>query len=285
MPNAQRGPRPFFLMPNAQRGPRPETRDPRPESGESPSEIEWRLTCCYGIKSRKEGPLCVSSSLQRVVDACCLLLKEGKKSRNRMASRNHSRRHAFFFLIVPHMILLLSIAVAWNQERLPSNVRWQKMRPLLQQRTQTPPSAKDCILFATNEDGRETVPKATIYKDDCFGFTTFVAGIAVQDYVFTGIFAALSLIGDILTRVGILPPDPKRPYIVDRKVPGAVALLTLLFRYLIADFVFDVETFQSVDFDADLARNVQLAFCIFSAVTAFLDIRWRDRFDYPNDPV
>lgn len=64
-----------------------------------------------------------------------------------------------------------------------------------------------------------------------------------------------------------------------------MALLTLLFRYLIADFVFDVETFQSVDFDADLARNVQLAFCIFSAVTAFLDIRWRDRFDYPNDPV
>ena len=181
-----------------------------------------------------------------------------------MASRNRNGRDAIVSIIVVAIIILLPpCAVAWNQERLPSNVRLVKASPLLQKRIHIPTSTTDCILSATNGNGREPAPKATIYKDDCFGFTTFVAGIAVQDYVFTGIFTALSLMGDTLTRVGVLPPDPKRPYIVDRKVPGAVAILTLLVRYDIVDSVVDADSFYSGDFDADLARNVQLLFCIF----------------------
>ena len=139
-------------------------------------------------------------------------------------------------------------------------------------------------LFVIDGDGAEA-SKLTIYKDDCFGFTTFVAGFAVQDYLFTGIFVTLSLIGDILTRIEILPPDPKRPYIVDRRVPGAIAVLTLFLRYVIADLILDVESLSPGDMDTELARNVQVAFCIFSFITAFLDLRWRDRFDYPDDPV
>ena len=88
-----------------------------------------------------------------------------------------------------------------------------------------------------------------------------------------------------LTRIEILPPDPKRPYIIDRRVPGVVAILTLFLRYGIAASIVDVESLSTGDMDADLARNVQVSFCIFSFVTAFLDIRWRDRFDYPGDPV
>ena len=95
-------------------------------------------------------------------------------------------------------------------------------------------------LFANNGDDAETTKKAAIYKDDCFGFTTFVAGIAVQDYLFTLIFVALSLFGDVLTRIEILPPDPKKPYIVDRRVPGVVGILTLVLRYAIADSVVDM---------------------------------------------
>ena len=140
-------------------------------------------------------------------------------------------------------------------------------------------------LFAIDGDKAETTSKTTIYKDDCFGFTTFVAGIAVQDYLFTGIFVTLSLIGDILTRIEILPPDPKRTYIVDRRVPGVIAVLTLFLRYVIADLILDVESLSPGDMDTELARNVQVAFCIFSFITAFLDLRWRDRFDYPDDPV
>ena len=141
-------------------------------------------------------------------------------------------------------------------------------------------------LFASNDgDGAETTSKAAIYKDDCFGFTTFVAGIAVQDYLFTLIFVALSLFGDILTRIEILSPDPKRPYIVDRRVPGVVGIVTLFLRYAVGDSVVDAQLLSGGDLDAELARTVQVAFCVFSFVTAFLDIRWRDRFDYPDDPV
>ena len=52
-------------------------------------------------------------------------------------------------------------------------------------------------LFATNGDDAEATSKTTIYKDDCFGFTTFVAGVAVKDYLFTLIFVTLSLCGDV----------------------------------------------------------------------------------------
>ena len=150
----------------------------------------------------------------------------------------------------------------------------------------TPHQGRQALSATSKEDQNNGAFVATIYKDDCFGFTTFVAGFAVQDYLFTGIFVALSLLGDILTRVGALPPDPKRPSIVDRRVPGTVALLTLFLRYVAADWLVDVEAFVGDDMDAiGLARNVQLAFCIFSFVTAFLDVRWRDRFDYPDDPV
>lgn len=140
-------------------------------------------------------------------------------------------------------------------------------------------------LFATNGDDAEATSNTTIYKDDCFGVATFVAGVAVQDYLFTLIFVTLSLFGDVLTRIEILPPDPKRPYNVDRRVPGVVAILTLFLRYGIVASNVDVESLSTGDMDADLARNVQVSFCIFSFVTAFLDIRWRDRFDYPGDPV
>lgn len=151
--------------------------------------------------------------------------------------------------------------------------------------TSTTNTFPDPLFASDNGDDADTTSKAAIYKDDSFGFTTFVAGIAVQDYLFTGIFVTLSLFGDIFTRIGILPPDPKRPYIVDRRVPGVVGILTLFLRYTIAESVVDVPSLLPGDMDAELARTLQYAFCIFSCVTAFLDIRWRDQFDYPDDPV
>jgi hypothetical protein len=126
---------------------------------------------------------------------------------------------------------------------------------------------------------------STIYKDDCFGFTSFIAGFAVQDFTFTGIFVSLSLLADVLTRVGLLPPDPKRPEIVDRRVPGAIAILTLGLSFSIDSTAVDVESSALVvNFSGfNLAQSVQLVICSFSAITAFGDIRWRDRFDYPSE--
>jgi hypothetical protein len=122
----------------------------------------------------------------------------------------------------------------------------------------------------------------TVYKDDCFGFTTFLAGIGSRDATFVGIFVVLSLTADFGTRLGWLPPDTKRPSIVDRKVPGAVAGLTLALTPLLTPFASSI---LSVDIPepAPAARTLQLAVCSFSMITAFWDIRWRDRFDYPED--
>ena len=123
----------------------------------------------------------------------------------------------------------------------------------------------------------------TIYKDDCFGFISFPVGIGCQDVVFVGIFVFVSLFSDFLTRLGLLPPDPKRPKIVGRRVPGVVAAITLASTSLISSLgVID-------NFDIDIpepspnARTIEVAICSFSIMTAFLDIRWRDRFDYPEE--
>mmetsp|Transcript_5454 Transcript_5454/g.11960 ORF Transcript_5454/g.11960 Transcript_5454/m.11960 type:complete len:236 (-) Transcript_5454:56-763(-) len=126
---------------------------------------------------------------------------------------------------------------------------------------------------------------STIYKDDCFGFITFIGGIAVQDFTFTGIFASLSLLADVLVRLGFLPPDSKRLDIVDRKVPGVIAILTLLLNnfFGLTLAASGSSSISSTTTDDNLAWKVQLAICSFSIVTAFFDIRWRDRFDYPED--
>jgi len=95
--------------------------------------------------------------------------------------------------------------------------------------------------------------------------------------VYTGTFVVLSLVADILTQLDTLPPDPKRPGIVDRKVPGVIAILTLIITYLyysLGDGEYNT---------SELAQKVQLGICSFSAIPAFLDIRWRDRFDYGPD--
>ena len=120
-----------------------------------------------------------------------------------------------------------------------------------------------------------------VYKDDSFGLTFFLAGVAVRDVLFTGIFCTFSLIADVLTRSGVLPPDPKNPRVVDRKVPGVIVGLTLLLtsnpdlsNQLLANFL--GEPLPPAD---PSARTVQLAIGAFSMITAFLDIRWRDRFD------
>jgi len=135
-----------------------------------------------------------------------------------------------------------------------------------------------------DSEGSNVSTTNTIYKDDCFGFTSFIAGVAVQDFTFAGIFVSLSLLADVLTRVGVLPPDSKRREIVDRKVPGVIAILTLMLNALVGPMVSSDATssFSGID-EMDLGTKVQLAICSFSIVTAFFDIRWRDRFDYPED--
>jgi len=108
----------------------------------------------------------------------------------------------------------------------------------------------------------------------------------VQDFTFTGIFASLSLFADVLVRLGLLPPDSKRPDIVDRKVPGVIAILTLLLNNFFGSTLAasgSSSVSSTTTNDDDLAWKVQLAICSFSIVTAFFDIRWRDRFDYPED--
>lgn len=116
----------------------------------------------------------------------------------------------------------------------------------------------------------------------------------MQDAVFTSVFVSLSLTADVLARLRLLPPDPKRPTaIVDRKVPGVIALLTLATSTYLAPIVNNshndsgfLHTLFVDPPDVELARKVQLSICVFSAVTSFLDIRWRDRFDYgPDDQL
>jgi hypothetical protein len=132
-------------------------------------------------------------------------------------------------------------------------------------------------IATNNKKDNSTTP--IIYKDDCFGFITFIAGIAFQDDIFTGIFVLLTLIAAILSKFNILPSDTKRPEIVDRKIPGVIAILTLLSSF--GYHTFDENNFIIGDFE--LSQKVQLSFCYFSIITSFLDIRWRDRFDYPNE--
>jgi hypothetical protein len=137
-----------------------------------------------------------------------------------------------------------------------------------------------------SSDGSST-SKFYVYKDDCFGFATFLGGIAMQDVVFMALFVSLSLGADVLARLRVLPPDPKRASIVNRKVPGVIAVLTLTLACIGSGVVSQSEL-MSIEGPANvhLAREVQLLICSFSAITAFLDIRWRDRFDYgPNDQV
>lgn len=127
-----------------------------------------------------------------------------------------------------------------------------------------------------------------VYKDDCFGFITFLGGIAVQDILFTSLFVSFSLGADFLARLKILPPDSKRASVVDRKVPGLIAILTLVLASVGSGILSTENALLTVQAPPDLgvAREAQLLICSFSAITAFLDIRWRDRFDYgPDDQV
>ena len=128
-----------------------------------------------------------------------------------------------------------------------------------------------------------STPPPIIYKDDCFGFITFIAGIAFQDDIFTGIFVLLTLIAAILSKFNILPSDTKRPEIVDRKIPGIIAILTLLLSFGYYNNGINENNFIIGDYNFELSQKVQLGFCSFSIITSFLDIRWRDRFDYPNE--
>ena len=129
------------------------------------------------------------------------------------------------------------------------------------------------------------------YKDDCFGFLSFGAGAGTGDVVFAGIFVTLSLLAATATRLRLFPPDVKRPTIVDRRYPGGVAAVTWLLtstpavndalRHTASD-TFLHSTLMPVP-DPNLAKMVQFILCLFSVTTAWLDIRWRDRFDYPQE--
>jgi hypothetical protein len=185
-------------------------------------------------------------------------------------------------------VVLLTAAICLGQVaaltlHLPFDICLSRASP---SRSGSPLTCHYASLPKKSSDGSST-SKFYVYKDDCFGFTTFLGGIAVEDVVFTALFVSLSLGADVLARLKVLPPDPKRASIVDRKVPGVIALLTLTLAFLGSGVVSESEL-MSIEGPANvkLAREVQLLICSFSAITAFLDIRWRDRFDYgPNDQV
>ena len=103
-----------------------------------------------------------------------------------------------------------------------------------------------------------------------------MAAGATQDVVFGGVFVTLSLTAAFATAKKWLPVDPKRDTIVDRKVPGIVAVLTLAIASL-------APTPEGIPTPAEQAKTVQSAIVAFSFLTAFLDIRWRDRLDYPQE--
>jgi hypothetical protein len=140
----------------------------------------------------------------------------------------------------------------------------------------------DSSIKSNNNKTKKEKKVFTVYKDDFFGFTTFLAGIGARDAVFVGIFVVLSLTAGFGTRLGWLPADIKRPYIVDRKVPGAVAGMTLALTPLLTPLIAS-SSILDIPEPASAARTLQLAVCSFSMITAFLDIRWRDRFDYPEE--
>lgn len=141
--------------------------------------------------------------------------------------------------------------------------------------------------FGEKSTARGSYNSGIIYKDDCFGFITFLAGIAVSDYIFAGTFVALSLLADILTGFGVLLADTKRPTIVDRRIPGCVSIIMIALS-LVIDYNNNTSPSDGLlsyyeQHDLTTARMIQFALCSFSIVTAFLDLRWRDRFDYPSE--
>ena len=70
-----------------------------------------------------------------------------------------------------------------------------------------------------NDKGDERVRRRPCRdKDDCFGFMSFLNGMAVGDVVFTGSFVFLSLAVAFCSPSGWLEPDTKRPTIVNRKI-------------------------------------------------------------------
>uniref|UniRef100_A0A7S2E8S0 Uncharacterized protein n=1 Tax=Ditylum brightwellii TaxID=49249 RepID=A0A7S2E8S0_9STRA len=124
-----------------------------------------------------------------------------------------------------------------------------------------------------------TTTTTTIYNDDCFGLTSFVAGIGTGDIPFAIVFVTLTAIAALLTQQKLLPPDWKNPEIVDRKVPGVIAALTLLFTPAVTDALVKSGVLDDVSpsMDVDpIGKYVQIGICSFSMITAFLDIRWRD---------
>ena len=136
-----------------------------------------------------------------------------------------------------------------------------------------------------------------VYKDDCFGFLSFLCGIAVGDVEFTTIFISLSLFAALLTKLKVLPRDFKRPTIATRKISGIIALVTLLLtthgvfidnsnQSILDTFLIPIIGFDDIPTppDIELATKIQLLIGGFSILTTLpFDIRWRDRFDYPEE--
>jgi len=165
----------------------------------------------------------------------------------------------------------------------PFQAEWKAWAPSTTKSSRASQSSVDThiTLHASNDDNDKEVSSRYEYKDDCFGFISFLGGLAMTDVIFTSVFVGLSLMAAVATRQGWLPSDPKRTTIVDRKIPGLVAALTLVLSSQLSQLL--ESSTSSLPSPDPIAQKVQLAICVFSIVTALLDIRWRDRFDYPEE--
>lgn len=177
-------------------------------------------------------------------------------------------------------------AATKNKERTPA-AGYNNARTTVEKQTTS------IALVQASKNGNSDIneEKTTVfcqYKDDCFGFLSFLCGVAVGDVVFTTAFVALSLVGALGTRQGLFPPDPKRPSVVDRKIPGVVAALTLVLsspevKDSILPVIGSIVNLDLIPDPDPIASSVQLGVGGFSITTAFWNIRWRDRFDYPQE--
>lgn len=149
-----------------------------------------------------------------------------------------------------------------------------------------------------------SVPSRTVlYKDDCFGLITFIAGFGTQDVFFTVVFVGLSLLADLITRLGtIFPADGQDPSSrVHRVVPAMVALFTLVVtsdtlspivslllsmdgnaKQMLLDTAAPPSWARTMLLDTTTppswARILQVVLGAFSVGTGVFNIRWRDRF-------
>ena len=180
--------------------------------------------------------------------------------------------------------------------RAPLVTAFQVTRPGVRPNTyklgsiQSPTKLQYTLSAAKSQNEERTASTLYQYKDDCFGFLSFGAGAGTGDAIFAGTFVVLSLLAATATALKWLPVDPKRSTIVDRRVPGVVALLTLILASpvsplssILHTIVESILTNVELPEPASFAESVQLAVGAFSTVTSFADIRWRDRLDYPEE--